>query len=342
MSHDPNSLLPLEALLKRVSRERNHFPERNENYFNRYVGIKRWLTDNYYRFIGAGLSTDGGIYSDHGPDHFDEVIRFAGLLVGPENLRNKGRLLNPYELYVLLLAILLHDAGNLFGRASHEKLPYSILVEMGELSGSDNTEKKAIAKVAEAHGGVSTQGDKDTIFPLEEKVSQGTASFRPRILAALLRFADEICESRTRAAATLINRDQLPTKSEAYHIYAQSIKSVEINRESKSVHLKFVIPVEYILRTWGKDDKKTYITDEIFHRLEKMNLERNYCNRFMYPVVTIERIDAIVEIVNEEFDTQEKHAIRLGDTGYPSKVVSLSKEYPDLCGKSLVKKYKRK
>lgn len=343
MPHDPNALLPLEKLLKKLSRLRNSFPERNQNYFERYWGIKSWLTERYFKHIGAGLATDGGIYTDHGPDHFDEVIRFAGLLMGADDVRDKAPVpLNPYEIYVLLLAILLHDAGNLSGRIGHEKQPFSILQEMGELSGSDNFEKKAIAKVAEAHGGVNAQGDKDTIFPLEEKFRQGTAFFRPRVLAALLRFADEICESQNRAVLSLIRRDELPEKSQVYQLYAEAIKSVQVDHESNSIRLVFVIPLKNAIRTWGKDDKRTYLTDEILRRLEKMNLERNYCARFMYSVVMIERIDAVIELVDEKFDTLETNAVRLGDTGYPSTAVPLIKEHPHLCGKNLVRKYKKK
>jgi hypothetical protein len=212
---------------------------------------------------------------------------------------------------------------------------------MGELSGSDNAEKKAIAKVAEAHGGVNEQGGKDTIFPLPESVPQGTASFRPRVLAALVRFADEICESRNRAAHVLINRDKLPIKSQVYQIYAKSINSVQVHRNNKSINLKYIIPIGDALRYWGKDNTRTYLTDEILRRLEKMNLERNYCSRFMYPIVMIERIDAAIEFVDENFDTLESHSLRLGDDGYPIDSANLAQLHPNLLGKSLVKRYQK-
>jgi metal-dependent HD superfamily phosphatase/phosphodiesterase len=120
-----DQLLPLEKRLSEAASSLSgDFPTPQTDYFKRYQSVKEWLCNHVYKNIGAALSTDGGIYTDHGEDHFDEVIRYAGLMVGAEEQTCIPDRLTPYEAYVLLMAILLHDAGNMFGRTGHEKKAY--------------------------------------------------------------------------------------------------------------------------------------------------------------------------------------------------------------------------
>ena len=72
-----------------------------------------------YPLIGAATSAeDQGIYTDHGPDHFDSVIRYAGKLLNlPVVIEGNEKIcISPYEVFILLVSILLHDAGNIYGR----------------------------------------------------------------------------------------------------------------------------------------------------------------------------------------------------------------------------------
>ena len=334
------ALLPLEVLLRQACESfPNDFPYPGQDYFGRYYSVKEWLGIHVYPHIGSGLSAGGGIYTSHGSDHFDEVIRYAGLLIGAEENCMPSRIA-PYELYVLLMSILLHDAGNVFGRDRHEKRPFELLSDMGELAGSDNFEKRAIALVAEAHGGMTKNGDKDTISNLYEQNNQGHVSFRGRLIAAILRFADEICEHRGRGARILLNRGALPPESEIFHLYAESITAVRVDRKSKTINITYDVSVSDATRRWGKNNGNAYITEEILLRLEKMNLERVYCMRFMYEVVTIQRIAATVSIVDRQFNVLEQYAVTLEDLGYPVANAALLARHPDLAGSSVCERFK--
>ena len=213
-------LLPLEKILLARDTDISQRADLGESLFQTYQGIVQYLRRDVYPLIDAGLaalSEGGGFFTLHNGSHFDEVVKYAGLLLGCRDGSEDLRLLSAYELYVLLVAIRVHDAGNAYGREEHEKRAFQILQEMGALSGPDNIEKKMIADIAEAHGGKTPDGSKDTIGALRDPAHSGSEILRPRLLAAITRFADEICESRPRAANLLLKGGALPKQSEVFH-----------------------------------------------------------------------------------------------------------------------------
>jgi hypothetical protein len=281
------------------------------------------------------------VFTSHGPDHFDEVVKYAGLLLGCER-GDEIIGLSAYELYVLLLAIRLHDAGNVYGREGHEKKAFQILRTMGELSGPDDVEKKFVADIAEAHGGVTADGSKNTVGRLGELESIGSIEVRPRLLAAIVRFADEISESRPRAAGYLLKEGALPKHNEVFHKYASCIKSVNVKPAERTVSLKYVFSAEDAKRKWGKGKDENQVTDvflidEIFERLDKMFLERRYCVRFMRSICNVERIRADIKIHDEDHSTVFEFAVD-EEEGYPTSALTLSHKYTSFTGEAIYEK----
>jgi hypothetical protein len=174
-------LLPLEKLFQKRSTEcPTELPQLGSKYFEQYCGLVNVLRTEYYTKIDAGLAAltlvpgqASGIYTAHDSDHFDEVIVQAGELLGAQELIDGSEVsrsrsvLNAYELYILLVAIRVHDVGNIFGRERHEKKCFEILNAVGSTAGTHSPEKKIIAKIAEAHGGLTSSGSKDTIGALD-------------------------------------------------------------------------------------------------------------------------------------------------------------------------------
>src|SRR5450759_4297998 len=79
------------------------FPDHSCNYYSRYDTALGKLRP-FYRTINAGmalLSSPQGLFTDHGEDHFDEVIRYLGEIIPSEQVTTKGRV-KPYELFVIL------------------------------------------------------------------------------------------------------------------------------------------------------------------------------------------------------------------------------------------------
>lgn len=330
-------LLPLEQWLSDNQGKKDKFPNRSDQYYIRYINIKSWLQDNVYKHIGAGTSVeDGGIYTDHGPDHFNAVINYAGRLLGLNESECNIKI-EPYEAFLLLTSILLHDAGNVYGRKEHEKKPLAIINKMGALAVTDRFERKTIADIAEVHGGKTENGDKDTIGSKKWKDHHDFCgvNYRPNMIAALVRFADEICEDCNRAAKHLIETGTLPKSSEVFHYYAEAIKSVVVDKLDKSVRLKIYIEKENITKKFGKMDEEVYLIDEIMSRLEKMNNERIYCSRYMYEIIQLRQIKASIVIVDENYTELKSIEFKLEDKGYPSHANLLAKEHPGWVGEKL-------
>ncbi len=343
MNTSNNDLLALELLLSNTPKGQTKFPEPNVDYFARYTNIKNHLNDHYFKYIGAGTSSKNGyFFTDHSQDHFNYVIRYAGKLIGlsdADDTNNFNRL-NIYEVYMLLIAILLHDAGNAEGREEHEKKPFVILKEMGALAGIDDFEKRNIADIAEVHGGVTQSGSKDTIGAKKKPDNDEYhgIKFRPNLLAAILRFADEICEDGTRTSKALLDKGVISSDSEIHHRYAESIKNVQVDTQDKSICLKHVIQVSILKNKFPYNNKNIYLTDYILERLDKMNCERIYCSRFMYEIVQLKKIKTALIILDDEHNEVFNQALVLEDEGYPSSPIVLKNKYSNCKGKTLAQK----
>ncbi|WP_410500189.1 hypothetical protein [Chitinibacter sp. S2-10] len=341
---------PLETWLQENQKKMQFFPHGKSDYFDRYWLIKDHLANSIYPYIAAGTSAeDGGIYTDHSIDHFNAVIRITGKLLGipdeRENAITAAISLNPYEVYITLVSILLHDAGNINGRRGHEKHPLKIFTQMGAGLCPDQFEAKPIADIAQAHGGKTTDihgnTSKDTLSNLKEEDTYAGKKYRPKLIASLVRFADEICEDRSRAARYLLSAGTLPKKSEIFHHYANSISSVDIDLRSKWVNIKYEILEKDILNQYGKDNGEgghsdCYLIDEINSRLEKMFCEMIYCKSHMIEAVHINQIRANIIIYSQTDGSIGEIAcdkrFELKESGYPADSFTFKSAYPDWCG----------
>ena len=345
-----DNFLPLERWFEIQSSNGEHFPNGNREYFERYKGIKKYLQKKIYPLIGAATSAeDQGIYTDHGPDHFDAVIRYAGKLLNlPVVIEgNEEICILPYEVFVLLVSILLHDAGNIYGRKNHEKHPLKIFIGMGDYLCPDVFEAKIISQIATAHGGTvllpNGNYSKDTIGSnaLRDNDPVRSISVRQRLIAALVRFSDEICEDRDRAAKFMLQNQTLPEYSEVFHAYANSISSVEVDHEGKSINLLVELKKDDVIKQFGKGSRENiqdvFLVDEIFSRLEKMYCELLYCRRFMHEYIKHDRIRATIRIYDTEMDLLKDVAVELKEEGYPSTKKSLLEDHPEWDGSTLKK-----
>jgi hypothetical protein len=341
------NLLPLEKVFVRKATDKSKFPRLDVDYVKLYDGLLHHLRTNFYQHIDTSLAQNSaipGIYTAHNSSHFDEVVRYAGDLLGIKT-GEEDVALSSYELYVLLVAIRIHDAGNIHGREDHEKKCFFVLRSFGAVSGDDVTEKKVIALIAQAHGGETSSGDKDTIGELQAEEHMGNTLIRPRLIAAIVRFADEICENKNRSASYLLNNGLIPKHNEAFHRYASAIKSNIVSSKDHRLTLQYQINIEDISQPWGcvvkGENTEIYLIDNILERLEKMDRERRYCNRFSREIYTIDYIRASIRIVNDNLDEIELITVpELCDSGYPDdkKDGHLKEKLNEFCGAGLYQK----
>ena len=332
MTESPNTHTPLVAFLRDHPIDHPSFPQPDVDYHRRFQNLDAHLNTTVHPTVNQGAAVAAaardGWLTDHGIQHITTVIRRASDLLFNDGIP----VLTPYETFLLLAAIHFHDIGNVFGRHQHERQITTAMRSMSDaLIGTDGFEKRMIRDIAMAHGGYADADghDKDTISHLSWQPVTGLHDPRVRLLAAVLRFADELADDHTRTSRFLIG-SQLLRNSEVYHVYADRLQHVIVRPPERSVLLQFEIHVQHATRLYQKGaDQKVYLYDEILRRCLKMHREHIYCSRFMQPYVSINRIDVTIDITTLDY----MHVVRritfsLIQRGYPDKPITLAEAAP--------------
>ncbi|MDB4950153.1 MAG: hypothetical protein JWM27_2802 [Gemmatimonadetes bacterium] len=312
-------------------REKSDFARRYTNLAGRLAGAHTFAVTGAVAADARaqdarGEVVDPGILTNHGPEHIEKVIEHATSL-----LRTPDADLSPREVFMLLVGIQLHDVGNAYGRERHEERVWDVLRQVRS-DDLDEVETRAICQIVQAHGGLAPDGSKDRIGPIYPTQNIFGQPVRLQLLAAILRFADELADDYSRAARFLMAAGGLPKKSEIYHEYAKSLRSVIVNAAGREIALTYVLDRRVTMNKVGRDDREEFLLDYILGRTQKMHYERVYCSRFMAPHgIQIDQIR--IEIMFLDDDGRDFHApihYRLEDRGYPT-------EQPlgDLCADDL-------
>ena len=138
-----------------------------------------------------------------------------------------------------------------------------------------------MVEIAQAHAGRDglTNARRET-----DCVVVQTFTVYPRALAAIVRFADEISENRSRISLALM--PEVPPESQIYWQYANCITAVRPDPSRERVILsievpdgsaaeRFLCPEELSNRVDGS--KNISLIEYLILRLEKMNNELAYC-----------------------------------------------------------------
>ena len=304
-----------------------------DSYKNRYPLVAKRLIDVHNEVEkGAIISAikDGTCAFDqipylnnHGVEHAAQVIQKAS-----ELLEKCECTITPYEGYLLLMAIQFHDVGNIYGRREHETKCWEILNALGTEVGTDTPEKRAFIRIASVHGGLSASGTSDTIATLEQDPFDVMGqSIRSRLLAAILRFSDELADDYTRTSST--DFGNITNESKIYHMYSRCLHSVIVEKDE--IRLKFEIEEEQALEQFSKKNTSVFLIDEIYSRTLKMFTELLYCSRFMRANINIERIKVHLSIYpSKSLAETIKIEYTLQENGYPSHLTNICMICPNL------------
>ncbi len=316
------------------------FPKSNLSYSEMYTSTKNHLAKIHDEVERGALFHDieellkkgellpGQIsyLNQHGKDHVAQVIDRASCFLGTQACE-----LTAYEGYLLLMAIQFHDVGNIFGRKNHEQKCHRVMKDIGPHAGIDAVEQRAIIKIAAVHGGLCAE-DKDTISSLAEHMDLlGQNAVRMRFLAAVLRFADELADDKSRASSYLLEKKELPASSLIYHHYSSCLHSVILRKDE--IKLAFEIDESLAAEHFDKCGNKVFFIDEIYSRTVKMFYEQLYCLRFMRNFVGARPIRVQVQFFNDDdvLDDVVKIQYSLEEKGYPLySVASIYEICPEL------------
>ncbi len=145
--------------------------------------------------LSAFTQCDPLVYlNNHGQSHVRRVNQRVS-----ELLSHFKSPITPYEAYLLFCGIQFHDVGNIFGRTEHESKCKEIMEKHCRQIIKDAVERDTIVRIATAHGGYYS-GERDTIQALRKLQRLFEQPVREQLLAALLRFADELADDSSRAA----------------------------------------------------------------------------------------------------------------------------------------------
>ena len=312
------------SLVTALRDEPDAFPDPAVDYAARITVFADVLSREVYPHMAAGaLVHEGDFLTDHGQGHVRNVIKRAAELVF-----NFGVNITPYETFILLGALYIHDIGNVLGRKSHEQKAANVFQTYCDRLSSDRVEQRLILRVARAHGG-KIKGDKDTIgltLPRHEYILG--KKIRLQLLAALLRLADEFADDQSRSSRFLTENGIVPEKGAVFHKYAQALDSVVLQPSERRAELSFTIASADVLRLWGKNEEQRYLLDEIFDRTVKMYDECRYCMRFLrqapdcnalVPIESVAvRIEVWLDVRAPSLDSPEEViSYTLEQKGYP-------------------------
>lgn len=296
------------------------FPDKNFDWVEQYSRFEEYMNNNQHLYVNLGAAIKGdGLLTDHGIEHIRSVIAHArDILTDPMQLTG-------YEIYLLLISIHFHDVGNIQGREQHEEKIVDIIEELGSNLPLDNAEKSFVTAIATAHGGY-VDGDKDTIRAINVDTLYDGVQIRCKLLASILRFADEISDDLRRANFPGVS---VPVKNQAYHEYSRALDPISIKGETLIMH--FRIPYDMTQNKIGKDDNSVYLYDEILERIAKCMRELEYCRKYACGMIQLSTMNVTIDFLNKgsKFQSKDSSFFRLTLHGYPDKLHSSVFDYLD-------------
>lgn len=284
------------------------FPTITCNWLDKFSSFEKFI-EKYHKNVDLGIAVSGdGLLTDHGPEHINSVMRHVvDIMLDP-------RMLTGYEMFILMYAIHFHDLGNITGRLEHEGKIGEVMAKMVDYLALSPTERQVIREIATAHGGYVNE-DKDTIKYVVTSYTNGSAIIRPQVLAAILRFADEVSDDLCRSDFEGI---EIPDENKIFHAYSKSLTPISIKGDT--IKLIYSISYEQTQEKIAGPKRKTYLYDEILNRLEKMIIELEYCRKYSQGMIRIKTLDIEIHIFDEEDEIKDIiPPFRLTLQGYPNR-----------------------
>ena len=306
-------------------------------YMAKFRALEEYFFDRVHSLVDGALLADSiqvaedavapAIMTIHGCRHISDLIESLDKIAQSIDERRGATPLNPLEAYLLLCAAHLHDAGNLGGRKDHPIRSAQLIRNHIDLF-YDTETRQNIFDVARVHGGTSGKYEKDTF---REMGQDNFASPRLRLLAAMLRIADELSENPERVPTELLNWFQASSRSNLAYLYAQAFRRFDLQNDTLDIQLR-VYPEqhEYAAEVDG-------LTIGFFNHLERkidvIEREIRYCSQYGRPDFDVRRIRISVEYYEEAPPSLVTNSSTLTldlDHGYPGALARLSARCTEL------------
>lgn len=248
----------------------------DEDLFAKYRTIKQQITTNV-QTRWCGKWPEG---NDHGPGHIERVLSNLAALLAGESIEHG--LVSIYEVFLAAVAVVAHDIGIIDGRKCHAERSAELL----DLLASKNIflfdpYSRAILDVAIRCHSSTTEIELACQHLAEVETLHGHR-VRPRLVAALVRLADELDEDHRRAVAWVQPLLPLPPSSLPYWEFCQRIAGVAINQND----IVFTVAFEPddVLRLVIIEGSEERFIRFFAKKLGKINREREVTKRYLGPL----------------------------------------------------------
>jgi len=311
-----NDNLTLEAALeRRASTEKKDA----EILWNKYKAVKDYLAEEYYRWVQAKCP----FFTDHGENHIQSVIQAASLLLKKHLNPGSKSELSSLDIFLILSAILWHDVGNVLGRSEHASRVGEMTNKIRRLGFPNIDIQRLVEEISKAHA-----GEDGLNIPrlYEDCTINQTYTVYPKALAAIVRFADEISEDRTKISQSLL--PEIPDENRIFWEYANCISASKPEPERYRVVVTVAIQDDVAIRKFRCPEQcrnradsggNISLIEYVVCRLEKMNNERAYCALGFSRYVSIMEIVARFTMLRgtERVENYELE-VNFSQSGYPN------------------------
>jgi hypothetical protein len=116
---------------------------------------------------------------------------------------------------------------------------------------------------------------------------------------------------------------------------------VQVDYAAKRIFLKYFVTIDQLKEEFVRSRhsrKPILLVDYISERIEKCDLERQYCSRFLFPAI-YDRILVKLEIHNAEDECVDSISLELADEGYPGVAKKIKAREPRFDGRALREKH---
>lgn len=252
-------------------------------YFSKYQVVKDYVFGNHYNYWGLGFP--GG--NDHGKPHIERVLEHLNNLLGMDSLTVLDSI-NDYELYLVMMAILFHDIGIVKQRENHAQISKSIFENSGNSYILNDLDKEIIAVAVVCHSSSKNIEQECMSFSSEETI--GNQRVRPRLVAALVRLADEIDEDSRRTPVAVQHDANIPSTSEFFWRFGQRIAGVQANKTRKEIIFNIQFKQEDISHSVMLGNEQKPFVPAFIEKISKINKERAHVSQFLLDTLKYESL----------------------------------------------------
>jgi hypothetical protein len=215
--------------------------------------------------------------NDHGPGHIERVLeKFEQLIDGNPARRP---VLRPYELFLAMLSILYHDIGMLGGREGHADISALLVGDEHNDYLIDARDREVIRAAVVSHSGSKDIAEQTAGFADDELI--GGQSVRPRLIAALVRLADELDEDFRRADPDLQSRLNVPEESRFFWEFCQHISGIKPDLAAHVINIDVRFTADDMGRNVVVNGRLMPFIVAFGDKLAKINRERVTVNFFL-------------------------------------------------------------